>query len=168
MEPHDADESFQQIRTMTRLFIAVYGDVTGEEFDVDGVLRHGPLLAIGVAAGVGGLVGWWWGRRERPALPPAKSDSVWADLPLDRHEGIFPGVAQQLRDALPEITVSPAIRHAGAGWLRTVLEARLDPPTGPTEQPAPGGLGALLRQVNRQLSSGEDTRLVDPEEEAGF
>lgn len=146
MNSNEFDDLMAQAKHIGKVLATLYEDVTGEEFDLEGAIRHYPLVALGLALGAGALGGWWIARRARPQLPPApppKSQldslrSLGARLrprtepapgqepvgPLDYLEHLVPGGVDKVREYLPDVTPEEATAMAKE-WLDTFVEPRL-------------------------------------------
>lgn len=122
MESDDFEDLLVEARRAAKLFTTLFRNITGEEFSVESSVRHYPLVALGLAAGVGAVSGWWLGRsraRQRPQLKPKRR----MDL-----------IAETVRELLPERLPAPreVARDLAAGdraamaktWLDTVLEPK--------------------------------------------
>ncbi|MBV9282334.1 MAG: hypothetical protein JOZ41_19810, partial [Chloroflexi bacterium] len=158
--------------------------VTGEDFDLESAIRHYPLVALGVAAGLGAVGGWWLGRRSRPQLPApqpkSQLESTFESLrdlgsrlahpspgdqghegPLGYLEQLVPEGLETVRKALPELTSEETISQAKT-WFETVVEPKLK--EGLDNVVSQSRVGSFLKDVLRQADTSEETHLPDPED----
>src|SRR5437588_8982191 len=98
MEQRDFDELIDQIRVLGTSFARAYRDITGEELNIEGVIRHYPIVVVGVAAGAGAVGGWFFARRGRKQLPPVQP----MPSPLEYVERLLPEGLDRVRELLPE------------------------------------------------------------------
>src|SRR5437588_942758 len=70
MDSSDFDELIDQAKQIGKMLGDLFEEVTGDEFDLEGTIKHYPLIALGLGLGAGTIAGWWVGSRRRPALPP--------------------------------------------------------------------------------------------------
>jgi hypothetical protein len=118
MEP-DYDELFTHARHVATLLATLYRDVAGEELDLETAIKHYPLIAVGLAAGLGTLGGLWLGRKLSPQLPPPSRPG-----PLDRLEQYLPIPLDRVMDFIPETTIE-GVTDVAREWMGTVLEPRI-------------------------------------------
>jgi hypothetical protein len=159
MEQHDFDDLMAQARQVAKQLAGVYRDVTGEELDLESMVRHSPLVAVGIAAGFGALGGWFVARRTQRQLPPPKP----APNPLESVERLLPEGIEKVREILPGVVPDDAADVARA-WMEEVLEPKLK--EGVDNVVANVGetrLGMFIRQTIQRLETGEDRTLDDPE-----
>ncbi len=121
MDPRDFDDLIAKYRQVAEAFGTVYRDITGEEFDLEGAVRHYPLVSLGIAAGTGLFAGMWIARRQRQELAPPPPPT--AQRPFDYLEHLLPEPFGRMRQVLPEITSEEAA-SAARDWLDSV-EPRL-------------------------------------------
>lgn len=160
MDPSDFDELLNRARDARHLLETLYKDVTGEDLDIEGAVRHYPLLAVGLAAGAGVLGGWWLGRKQQPQLPPPppeRAPSRFEGLgnPFEMLEGFIPGAAEKVRERMPEVVVSEEVKTIARTWISGVLEPKLKG-TGNDAT-----LGGILRHVVQRMDTSEDIELED-------
>lgn len=159
MDERDFDELLKQARQVAGYLAEAYRDVTGEEIDLDGIVRHYPLVAVGVAAGVGAIGGWLVARRSQRRLPPPKM----APTPLEYVERLVPEGIERVRDILPGLVADDAAERATA-WMGEVLEPRLKESVDSVmANVSETRLGLFLRQTIERLDTGEDRQLEDPD-----
>ena len=179
MQSNEFDELYSQVSRLSKLLATAYRDVTGEDLDLEGVVRHYPLVALGVAAGAGALGGWWAARRFRKQLPPPAPRSQ-VEMTLEslrdfssrwkaagqRAPGQGSGMAweylEQLLKSFPDKTKEEG--KPAKNWLDTVLEPKLKEGMDTfVSNLSRNKMGAYFRQQIQRLESGDDTRLEDPE-----
>lgn len=164
MESNDLNELLAQMRSATGLVQTLYADLTGEEFDVESAVRHYPLVALGLAAGVGVAAGWWLGRKGRPELPaPPPEPTRPAQRALEYVEEVLPGAVERARAHLPEIVLSDAARARAKTWLGNILERELQQGIDRWADGADARLGSLFRRATERLDPEPEVRLDDPE-----
>lgn len=149
-----------QARQVARQLAAAYRDVTGEDLDLESMVRHSPLVAVGVAAGLGALGGWFIARRSQKQLPPPTQSQPNPLLNMDR---LVPEGFDKVREMLPGVVPDEAADMARE-WVEDVLEPKLK--EGVENVVANVGetrLGIFLRQTIQRLETGEDRTLDDPE-----
>jgi hypothetical protein len=159
---NDFDQLFEQATHLAKALARSYQEVTGEELDLEGVIRHYPLVAFGAAAGAGVLAGWWIGRRGRNQLPPPPSSvegpspGGLRDLasrlgrnrerPAEYLERLLPEGIEMVRRVLPEINPEEAAELATT-WVDTVLQPKLKQGLQNVVANMPDtGMGAYLKQ----------------------
>lgn len=160
MEQHDFEDMMAQARQVARQLAAAYRDVTGEDLDLESMVRHSPLVAVGVAAGLGALGGWFIARRSQKQLPPPTQSQPNPLLNMDR---LVPEGFDKVREMLPGVVPDEAADMARE-WVEDVLEPKLK--EGVENVVANVGetrLGIFLRQTIQRLETGEDRTLDDPE-----
>jgi hypothetical protein len=188
MDSSDFDELIDQAKQIGKMLGELFEEVTGEELDLEGTIKHYPLIALGLGLGAGAIAGWWVGSRHRPALPPPshtlppptegttglgrlgeffKSSSAGEgeakSNPLDMLENIFPSGVEKVRDVLPDVVSEEAAAMA-KNWVDTVLEPKLrqgidNMATNVSESK----LGSFFRQTLARYEETEDHQLDDPE-----
>ncbi|HZU14059.1 MAG TPA: hypothetical protein VFB58_14560 [Chloroflexota bacterium] len=150
----DFDEIIRQAREVARHLAGVYRDITGEDLDFEGAVRHYPLVAAGAALGVGFLAGWSLSRRgSRPALPPPPAPPQ----PDFLSEGI-----DRVREFLPNVMPEDAAENARV-WVDEVLEPRLREGMENVVNVAEARFGQFLRQTMQRFDGQDDRELEDPE-----
>jgi hypothetical protein len=181
MDADDLEELFRQAGGLARALSRGYREVTGEELDLEGAIRHYPLLALGLAAGAGVIAGWWLGRREAQQLPPPKP-AVSAERPfnplrelrarwtgqspmkpgdapagpMEYLERILPESMETVRKVLPEVSREEAAEIATA-WIDTVLQPRLKQGLDNLASTMPdSGVGAYLKERLQRPKGSED------------
>lgn len=122
MEPRDFDDLIKKFRQAAEAFGTVYRDITGEEFDLEGAVRHYPLVSLGAAAGAGLFAGMWLARRQRQEIAPPPPPAV--PTPFEYLEQFLPGQFGRMRNVLPELASDEAAT-AARDWLDSVVEPRL-------------------------------------------
>jgi hypothetical protein len=151
MDREEFDELLDSARQIGKVLSVVFNDVTGEDLDMESVVRHYPLVALGVAAGIGALGGWWVGRKSRPQLPPPPARTGVDDV-LDR-----------VRRVLPEAVADDAAAMA-RNWVDD-LEPRLKEGLETVvSNMSEGRFGAFLRGAMQRMDPGDEHRLEDPDE----
>lgn len=161
MEQRDFDELVNQARQIAKQLGAVYRDVTGEDLDLEGIVRHYPLIAVGIAAGAGALGGWLAARRAQRRLPPPPSSHK--HTPLEYIERLLPQGVERAREMLPDV-VSEEVAERAEAWVEEVLQPRLkEGVESVMANMSETRWGLYLRQTIERLESGEDRQLEDPE-----
>ncbi len=185
MDTSDFDELIGQAKQIGAMLGDLYEDFTGEEFDLEGTIKHYPLVALGLGLGAGVIAGWWVGRRHRAALPPPQADPTsgfgrLSDLfklaqdstrgdaggtkrARDVFESFFPSGVEKVRDVLPDVVSEEAAAMAKT-WVDSVLEPKLREgidamATNVTESK----FGSFVRQTLARFDETEEHRLDDPE-----
>lgn len=149
MQPSDFDDLIARFRQVTAVFGTIYQDITGEEFDLEGAVRHYPLVSLGLAAGTGLLAGVWIARRPQAQLPPPPPPTP--SNPFDYFEQLLPQPFERVRRALPDMTGEEAGAIA-RNWLDSVIEPGLRDTIESTK------LGLFLRRTfERPDDSGTET-----------
>jgi hypothetical protein len=193
MESSEFDELLKQAKQILSQLKEAYREVAGEELDLEGAVKHYPLLALTLAAGVGAVGGWFVGRRMRPPpqplqLPPPKPqsrlDRTWQSAremgeklkerhdaapegspptPLDYLETLMPEKMEHVREILPEGTTEDMAARARE-WMDTRVEPKLQQGL---ERAAGSKLGVFVRETLQRLESRQngDTELPDHREE---
>jgi hypothetical protein len=187
MPSDEFDELYLQANRLSKILVSAYRDITGEDLDLEGIVRHYPLVALGLAAGAGALGGWWVARKFQPQLPPprprsqldtaldslrdigAKFKAAGQGAPGDEAtpweyvERLLPGALEALRKTFPDANIGQGA-SPGKNWLDTVLEpelrAGLDNVVSNLSE---SKVGLYFRQRMRRLGKGKDTRLEDQE-----
>src|SRR5947209_13990446 len=119
MESKDLEEFLAQARVAGGMLKSLYEDLSGEELDVESAVRHYPLLALGLAAGLGAAAGWWLGRKNRPQLPPPEPQKFRA---LEFVEETLPDAVERVRARLPEVVLSDAAKAKARTWLTNIVD----------------------------------------------
>ena len=140
MQPSDFDDVLARCKQLAEVFSTVYRDITGEEFDLEGAVRHYPLVTLGLAAGAGVLAGAWIARRQPTQLPPPPAPSK----PFEYLEQLLPPPLERMRQALPDLTAEDAGTIA-RNWLDSVVEPRLKDTLDSTK------FGVFLRRTFERL-----------------
>lgn len=122
MQPSDYDDLIARFRQLSTVFGTIYHDITGEEFDLEGAVRHYPLVSLGLAAGAGVLAGAWIARRSQTPLPPPPPPA--STRPFDYLEQLLPQPFERVRRVLPEMTGEEAGTIART-WLESMIEPGL-------------------------------------------
>lgn len=164
MESKDLDELLRQLRTAAGTVRSLYTDLTGEELDVEGAVRHYPVLVLGLAAGAGAAAGWWLGRKSRPEPPPPPLPEPTRKRPLEFVEEVLPGAVERVRSRLPEVVLSDATRAKAKVWLDNIVEHQLQQGADRWAENADSRLGAFFRRATERVDPEEDVRLEDPHE----
>lgn len=189
MDTSDFDELIGQAKQIGKMLGDLFEEVTGEEFDLEGSIKHYPLIALGVGLGAGALAGWWLGSRHRPALPPpqqalppgAETSGGFGRLgdlfkgvqnsakgegtnhPRDVLEHLFPSGVEKVRDVLPDVVSEEAAAMAKT-WVDTVLEPKLRQGIDTmATSVSESKLGSFFRQTLARYEETEDHHLDDPE-----
>jgi hypothetical protein len=189
MDSNDFDELIGQARQIGKMLGDLFEEITGDEFDLEGTIKHYPLIAVGVGLGAGAIAGWWVGNKRRPALPPPQAalpseteagsgfgrlgelfrgvqsaaKGEGASQPRDVLENLFPSGVEKVRDVLPDVVSEEAAAMAKT-WVDTVLEPKLrqgidSMATNVSES----RLGSFFRQTLARYEETEDHHLDDPE-----
>ena len=188
MPSDEFDELYSRASGLSKILASAYRDVTGEDLDLEGIVRHYPLVALGLAAGAGALSGWWVARKFQAKLPPpapkSQLDTALESLrdigakfkaagqrapgetpatPWEYAERLLPGALDALRKAFPDANIGRGA-SSGKNWLDAVLEpelkAGLDDVVSHLSE---SKVGLYLRQRMRRLGNGRDTHLDDPD-----
>lgn len=191
MDSSDFDELIDQAKQIGKLLGELFEEVTGEEFDLEGTIKHYPLIAIGLGLGAGAIAGWWVGSRRRPALPPpshtlspptegttglgrlgdlfkstpssSAGEAEAKSNPLDMLENLFPSGVEKVRDVLPDVVSEEAAAMAKT-WVDTVLEPKLRQGIDTmATNVSESKLGTFFRQTLARYEETEDHQLDDPE-----
>jgi hypothetical protein len=162
MESKDLDELLGQARAAGGALKTLYEDVTGEELDLESAVRHYPLLALGVAAGLGAAAGWWLGRKSQLQLPPPPPEQPKRRA-LEYVEEVLPGTVERVRARLPEIVLSDAAKAKAKTWLGSVVDRQLQQGVDRWAESADQRLGTFFRRATERLDREEEVRLEDPE-----
>jgi hypothetical protein len=191
MDSSDFDELIEQAKQIGKMLGDLFEEVTGEELDLEGAIKHYPLIAVGLGLGVGAFAGWWVGSKRRPALPPpqqtpsqeAKTASGFGRLgellkgiqnsstgegegtnhPRDVLENLFPSGVEKVRDVLPDVVSEEAAAMAKT-WVDTVLEPKLRQGIDTmTTNVSESKLGIFFRQTLARYEETEDHHLDDPD-----
>ena len=186
MSSDEFDELYSQANRLSKILVSAYRDITGEDLDLEGIVRHYPLVALGLAAGAGALGGWWVARKFQAQLPPptpkSQLDTALDSLrdirakfraagegapgetparPWEYVEWLLPGALEALRKTFPDANIGQGA-SPGKNWLDTVLEpelrAGLDNVVSNLSE---SKVGLYFRQRMRRLGKGKDTRLED-------
>ncbi|MGH2443867.1 MAG: hypothetical protein ACRDFX_12000 [Chloroflexota bacterium] len=160
MASSDFDEVFGQARHILSIVTATYKDVTGEDLDLEGGIRHYPLLALGFAAGAGALAGYWYGRKSHPQLPPPPPEPP-IDATIQRLGDAIPDALNRVRDALPEITVPDEVKNRAKTWMESQFNQSIDK----VAENVDGKLSSWFGRAMQRTEPDEDTTLRDPEPE---
>lgn len=191
MDSGDFEDLIGQAKQIGTMLGDLFEDITGEEFDLEGTIKHYPLVAIGLGLGVGAIAGWWVGSRRRSALPPpsqvsppsteaasgfgrigevmkgiqsaAARGGEATDHPRDVLEHLFPSGVEKVRDVLPDVVSEEAAAMAKT-WVDTVLEPKLRQGIDTvTTNVTEGKIGTFFRQTLARYEKSEDQHLEDPE-----
>jgi hypothetical protein len=165
MEQGDFDELLTYARQAGQVLKTVFKDLADEELDLENAIRHYPVLALSLAAGVGAAAGWWAAQRRRSALPPPEDAPIPPDSPLSYLEQKFPSV-ERLRKAVPE-SVSEDAAALARNWMDNVLEPKLKQGVDTlSANMAESKWGARFKQAMQKMDSQNEVHLDDPEETA--
>ena len=166
MEQSDFDELLSAARQIAGVLRIAFREVADDEVELESMIRHYPVTALGLAAGAGAVAGWWFGRRRAPRqaqqpappTPPARSTG-----PLQYIEDLLPpGSIERVRSALPD-PVRDEVSAAARTWVDTVLEPRLRQGLDNAATAfAETRFGAILKQAAEHLE--QDVQLEDPEQ----
>jgi len=186
MPSDEFDELYSQASRLSKILVSAYRDVTGEDLDLEGIVRHYPLVALGLAAGVGALGGWWAAGKFQSRLPPPRPKSQF-DTALESLRDIgarfkaanqgasgespatsweyleqfLPGALEALRKAFPEANTGQAAPR-GKNWLDTVLEPELKAGLdNVVSNLSESKVGLYFRERIRRLGNGKDIHLED-------
>jgi hypothetical protein len=191
MDSSDFDELIDQAKQIGKMLGELFEEVTGEEFDLEGTIKHYPLIAIGLGLGAGAIAGWWVGSRRRPTLPPpphtlsppmegttglgrlgelfksthssSAGEGEAKSNPLDMLENLFPSGVEKVRDVLPDVVSEEAAAMAKT-WVDTVLEPKLRQGIDTmATNVSESKLGSFFRQTLARYEETEDHQLDDPE-----
>lgn len=191
MDSSDFDELIGQARQIGKMLGDLFEEITGDELDLEGTIKHYPLVAIGVGIGAGALAGWWVGSRRHPqsapppaALPPdaeptsglarlgdlfknvqstVRGDGESPNHPRDVLENLFPAGAEKVRDVLPDVVSEEAAAMAKT-WVDTVLEPKLRQGIDTmATNVSESKLGSFFRQTLARYEESHDHELDDPE-----
>jgi hypothetical protein len=173
MNDRDFDELFGQAQQIGKQLARVYREVTGEDLEIESIIRHYPLFAVGLAAGAGALGGYWLGRRgqkQLPPPPPKGSSSIerLRDLNERRKEASDRGESLTPMDFVehllpPGMELDDAAQTAKE-WVSDRLEPRLrEGVDSVLENMADFRFGTFLRQTIRRADQSEDRPIEDPE-----
>lgn len=159
MDQSDFDELMHGARQFVTHLASAYREITGEELDIESAVRHYPLVALGIAAGVGAFGGWWFGRRGQIQLPPPTPEPS----PLNYVERFIPEGLEKVRDLLPESIAEEATAQART-WVEDVLEPRLrEGVESAVSNIAETRWGAFLKETIQRFETGPEKELDDPE-----
>jgi hypothetical protein len=162
MDSKELDELLAHLRSAGGVFKTLYLELTGEEdLDIESAARHYPLIALGLAAGLGVAAGWWLGRQSAPALPPPPPEPP-AKRTRDLFEEFLPGAVDRVRARLPEVVVSDAAKARVGVWLGNVVERQFQQGADRWAERTDSRLGAFFRRATEPLDSEEEVRLEDP------
>lgn len=191
MDSSDFEELIGQAKQIGKMLGDLFEEVTGDELDLEGTIKHYPLIAVGVGLGAGAIAGWWVGSRRRPALPPppatlpseaepsggfgrlgelfrnvqsaAKGDGEGTNQPRDVLENLFPSGVEKVRDVLPDVVSEEAAAIAKT-WVDTVLEPKLRQGIdNMATNVSESKLGTFFRQTLARYEETQDHQLDDPE-----
>jgi hypothetical protein len=191
MASNDFDELISQARQIGTTLSGVFEEVTGEKLDLEGTIKHYPLVAVGLGIGIGAVAGWWVGSKRATALPPpapelpgesapagtpnrlsdffkraldtTSSETGAGTHPLDRLETLFPAGADKVRDVLPDLVSEEAAAMAKT-WVDTVLEPRLRQGIDSVaNNVSESKIGAFIRDRLAGANDAEEHHLDDPE-----
>lgn len=189
MDSSDFDELIGQARQIGQVLTNLFEEITGEELDLEGTIKHYPLIALGLGVGAGALAGWWVGSKRRPALPPPGAElppdeqaaggfgrlselfknltsgehATGTGQPRDVLEHLFPSGVEKVRDVLPDVVSEEAAAMAKT-WVDNVLEPKLRQSIDSmATNVSESKLGAFVRQTLARYSESEDHHLDDPE-----
>lgn len=189
MDSSDFDDLIGQAKQIGKVLGDLFEEVTGEELDLEGAIKHYPLIALGVGLGVGAIAGWWVGSKRRPALPPpdalpqvsppsglgrlgellkgiqssSTGEGEGTNHPRDVLENLFPSGVEKVRDVLPDVVSEEAAAMAKT-WVDTVLEPKLRQGIDSmTTNVSESKLGTFFRQTLARYEETEDHHLDDPE-----
>lgn len=191
MDSSDFEELIGQARQIGKMLSDLFEEVTGDEFDLEGTIKHYPLIAVGVGLGAGAIAGWWVGSRRRAALPPppsalppeaesggglgrlgelfrnvqsaAKRDGEGPNQPRDVLENLFPSGVDKVRDVLPDVVSEEAAAMAKT-WVDTVLEPKLRQGIDAmATNVSESKLGSFVRQTLARYEETQEHQLDDPE-----
>lgn len=167
MESDDFDAFFGQVRHIGQVFGTVYKDLTGEDFNLESAVRHYPLLALGLGAGAGALAGFWCGHRSRPQLPPPAPERLapheHARSPFSYLEEAFPEAVDKVRDALPEIIVSDAVKARARTWMGNIVDSQIRQNVDTFTDSLDARIATFFRGAMQRLEPEEDVHLDDPD-----
>lgn len=150
MQSSDFDDLLARWRQFSGILATVYRDVTGEELNLESAVRHYPLVALGVAAGVGFVAGQTLARRSEHQLPPPPPTRGSSSF-----EQFLPAPFERVRELLPEWSAEEAEAQARV-WIDTVIEPRIRETLESTR------FGSFLRRT-REGRDEDDTAEQDPE-----
>ena len=157
MEQKDFDELVEQVRVLGQSFVHAYREITGEDLDLEGAIRHYPLIAVGLAAGAGAVGGWLLARRGQKQLPPPQTTPT----ALDFVERLVPEGLEMARELLSE---SLEEAEAARTWVDEVLEPSIkEGLQTAVENVERTRFGVFLKDSLRRLEGGEDHQLPDPD-----
>lgn len=191
MDSSDFDELIGQARQIGKMLGDLFEEITGDEFDLEGTIKHYPLIAVGVGLGAGAIAGWWVGSKRRPGLPSpqaelppvaetggafgrlgelfkgvqsaAKGDGEGTNQPRDVLENLFPSGVEKVRDVLPDVVSEEAAAIAKT-WVDTVLEPKLRQGIDTmATNVSESKLGTFFRQTLARYEENQDHQLEDPE-----
>jgi hypothetical protein len=191
MDSSDFDELIGQAKQIGKMLGDLFEEITGDEFDLEGTIKHYPLIAVGVGLGAGAIAGWWVGNKRRPALPPpqvalppeseasggfgrlgelfkgmqnaTKGDGEGMNQPRDVLEHLFPSGVEKVRDVLPDVVSEEAAAMAKT-WVDTVLEPKLRQGIDSiATNVSESKFGSFFRQTLARFEETEDHQLDDPE-----
>jgi hypothetical protein len=189
MDSNDFDDLIGQAKQIGKVLGDLFEEVTGEELDLEGTIKHYPLIAVGLGLGLGAIAGWWVGSKRRPALPPpqqtlppeahatsgfgrlgelfkgiqSSSTGEGTNHPRDVLENLFPSGVEKVRDVLPDVVSEEAAAMAKT-WVDTVLEPKLRQGIDTmATNVSESKLGTFFRQTLARYEETEDHHLDDPE-----
>ncbi len=191
MDSSDFEELIGQARQIGKMLGDLFEEVTGDEFDLEGTIKHYPLIALGVGLGAGAIAGWWVGSRRHSALPPpqaalppeaesgsgfgrlgelfknvqnaAKGDGEGTNHPRDVLENLFPSGVEKVRDVWPDVVSEEAAAMAKT-WVDTVLEPKLRQGIDTmATNVSESKIGTFFRQTLARYEETQDHQLDDPE-----
>lgn len=191
MDTSDFDDLIGQAKQIGKMLGDLFEEVTGDEFDLEGTIKHYPIVAIGLGLGAGAIAGWWVGSRRRPALPlpeptllpesesgsgfgrlgdlfkgiqsSAKGMGEGTSHPRNVLDSIFPSGIEKVRDVLPDVVSEEAAAMAKT-WVDAVLEPKLRQGIDSmATNVAESKLGSFFRQTIARYEETGDHHLDDPE-----
>ena len=170
MESNEFDELLQHAKEVGKALHTFYREVTGEELNIEGAIRHYPLVAVGLAAGAGAVGGWWLARKRQPQLPPpaasppVEPSRTFRELTTrlrtwtEGEQGI-----ERVRNLVPEPLRDEAAAMA-QNWVDTVLEPRVKEGLDKTVSRVSGSkLGSFLQQQMQRLEEQEHELPDEPD-----
>ena len=161
MNENEFDDLIEHVRIFSRLFAGAYEEVVGEELNVESVIRHYPLLALGIAAGAGAAGGWFIGRRGQKQLPPPPPPPQ--SNPLSQLERFIPEGLDRVRDLIPE-TLAEEAANSARTWVEEVLEPSIKEGLHiAAENVEQTRFGMFIRESLRRLEGGDEHQLPDPD-----
>ncbi len=158
----DFETLWGQARDVRDVFDRVFREVTGEDFNLEAAVRHYPVMALGIAAVIGGVIGWRAGRRSLRALPPPSAETPRRAF-VNELGAILPRSVEHARQKLPEIAASEEARAAARKWFQSAIEPRLRRNIDNLSDRLDQRISDLLADDRGNPRHGQDFRLDDPE-----